>query len=176
MSEKLQRLRQEIGLDGILAELNPGSLIPHSLVMNALRLLCQEVMPRFHWPNFISRQGAVREDTEMTVQPGRREEDRNPRTHEEARSFIAYVESLFSPWNIDALVASFTEDCVVRFVVIPEFRGREASQVLYGQKCQAEGVWAQKAVSHADERRHDEHLGRRMGRCRHRSAYEEIWR
>jgi alkanesulfonate monooxygenase SsuD/methylene tetrahydromethanopterin reductase-like flavin-dependent oxidoreductase (luciferase family) len=46
--EKLQRLREEIGLDGILAELNPGSLIPHALVMNALRLLCQEVMPRFH--------------------------------------------------------------------------------------------------------------------------------
>jgi alkanesulfonate monooxygenase SsuD/methylene tetrahydromethanopterin reductase-like flavin-dependent oxidoreductase (luciferase family) len=44
---KLQRLREEIGLDGILAELNPGSLIPHALVMNALRLLCQEVMPRF---------------------------------------------------------------------------------------------------------------------------------
>jgi alkanesulfonate monooxygenase SsuD/methylene tetrahydromethanopterin reductase-like flavin-dependent oxidoreductase (luciferase family) len=46
--EKLQRLREEIGLDGILAELNPGSLIPHPMVMNALRLLCQEVMPRFH--------------------------------------------------------------------------------------------------------------------------------
>jgi alkanesulfonate monooxygenase SsuD/methylene tetrahydromethanopterin reductase-like flavin-dependent oxidoreductase (luciferase family) len=48
VAEKLQRLRREIGLDGILAELNPGSLIPHALVMNALRLLCQEVMPRFH--------------------------------------------------------------------------------------------------------------------------------
>jgi alkanesulfonate monooxygenase SsuD/methylene tetrahydromethanopterin reductase-like flavin-dependent oxidoreductase (luciferase family) len=48
VAEKLQRLRQEIGLDGILAELNPGSLIPHAQVMNALRLLCQEVMPRFH--------------------------------------------------------------------------------------------------------------------------------
>jgi alkanesulfonate monooxygenase SsuD/methylene tetrahydromethanopterin reductase-like flavin-dependent oxidoreductase (luciferase family) len=46
--EKLQRLQEEIGLDGILAELNPGSLIPHALVMNALRLLCQQVMPRFH--------------------------------------------------------------------------------------------------------------------------------
>ncbi|MBV9561237.1 MAG: LLM class flavin-dependent oxidoreductase [Bradyrhizobium sp.] len=45
--EKLRRLDEEIGLDGILAELNPGSLIPHALVMNALRLLCQEVMPRF---------------------------------------------------------------------------------------------------------------------------------
>jgi alkanesulfonate monooxygenase SsuD/methylene tetrahydromethanopterin reductase-like flavin-dependent oxidoreductase (luciferase family) len=48
VAEKLQSLRQEIGLDGILAELNPGSLIPHALVMNALRLLCQEVVPRFH--------------------------------------------------------------------------------------------------------------------------------
>jgi len=48
VTEKLQRLRQEIGLDGILAELNPGSLVPHPLVMNALRLLCQEVVPRFH--------------------------------------------------------------------------------------------------------------------------------
>ena len=48
VTEKLQRLREEIGLDGILAELNPGSLIPHALVMNALRLLCQEVVPRFH--------------------------------------------------------------------------------------------------------------------------------
>ncbi|HEY1981116.1 MAG TPA: LLM class flavin-dependent oxidoreductase, partial [Xanthobacteraceae bacterium] len=47
VTEKLQRLREEIGLDGILAELNPGSLIPHALVMNALRLLCQEVVPRF---------------------------------------------------------------------------------------------------------------------------------
>jgi alkanesulfonate monooxygenase SsuD/methylene tetrahydromethanopterin reductase-like flavin-dependent oxidoreductase (luciferase family) len=47
VAEKLQRLRQEIGLDGILAELNPGSLIPHALVMNALHLLCREVMPRF---------------------------------------------------------------------------------------------------------------------------------
>ena len=31
----------------ILAELNPGSLIPHDRVMTALRLLCQEVMPKF---------------------------------------------------------------------------------------------------------------------------------
>jgi nuclear transport factor 2 (NTF2) superfamily protein len=60
----------------------------------------------------------------MTVKPGRKEED-NPRTNEEARSFVAYVESLFMPWNIDALVAGFTEDCVVRFGVIPEFRGRD---------------------------------------------------
>jgi alkanesulfonate monooxygenase SsuD/methylene tetrahydromethanopterin reductase-like flavin-dependent oxidoreductase (luciferase family) len=45
--DRLQELRQSIGLDGILAELNPGSLIPHAQVMTALRLLCLEVMPRF---------------------------------------------------------------------------------------------------------------------------------
>lgn len=45
--DRLQELRQVLGLDGILAELNPGSLIPHERVMTALRLLCQEVMPRF---------------------------------------------------------------------------------------------------------------------------------
>jgi alkanesulfonate monooxygenase SsuD/methylene tetrahydromethanopterin reductase-like flavin-dependent oxidoreductase (luciferase family) len=47
VTRRLKELRDEIGLDGILAELNPGSLIPHDRVMNALRLLCQEVMPRF---------------------------------------------------------------------------------------------------------------------------------
>ena len=62
----------------------------------------------------------------MTEQLGRKKEDRNPRTSEEARSYVAYVESLFMPWNIDALVAGFTEDCVVRFGVIPEFRGHDA--------------------------------------------------
>ena len=47
VTERLMGLRAELGLDGILAELNPGSQIPHAQVMNALRLLCQEVMPRF---------------------------------------------------------------------------------------------------------------------------------
>ena len=44
---KLRQLQEEIGFDGILAELNCGGLIPHDRVLNALRLLCQEVMPRF---------------------------------------------------------------------------------------------------------------------------------
>lgn len=44
---RLQELQGELGLAGILAELNPGSLIPHARVLEALRLLCQEVMPRF---------------------------------------------------------------------------------------------------------------------------------
>jgi alkanesulfonate monooxygenase SsuD/methylene tetrahydromethanopterin reductase-like flavin-dependent oxidoreductase (luciferase family) len=45
--DRLTELREVLGLDGILAELNPGSLIPHDRVMTALRLLCQEVMPKF---------------------------------------------------------------------------------------------------------------------------------
>jgi hypothetical protein len=47
VTDRLQELREVIGLNGILAELNPGSLIPHARVLEALRLLCQEVMPRF---------------------------------------------------------------------------------------------------------------------------------
>ena len=28
------------------------------------------------------------------------------------------------PWNVEGIVAGFTEDCVVRFGDLPEFRGR----------------------------------------------------
>jgi nuclear transport factor 2 (NTF2) superfamily protein len=45
---------------------------------------------------------------------------------EEALKLIKHVESLFMPWNIPALADGFTEDCVVRFGNVPEFRGREA--------------------------------------------------
>ena len=48
VTERLSALQQELGIDGILAELNCGGLIPHERVMTALRLLCEEVMPRFH--------------------------------------------------------------------------------------------------------------------------------
>ena len=48
VTERLRMLQEEIGIDGILAELNCGGLIPHERVMSALRLLCEEVMPRFH--------------------------------------------------------------------------------------------------------------------------------
>jgi alkanesulfonate monooxygenase SsuD/methylene tetrahydromethanopterin reductase-like flavin-dependent oxidoreductase (luciferase family) len=47
VAERLHAIRDELGLDGILAELNCGGLIPHARVMNSLRLLCQDVMPRF---------------------------------------------------------------------------------------------------------------------------------
>jgi len=48
VAEHLHALQDELGVDGILAELNCGGLIPHRQVMTALQLLCQEVMPRFH--------------------------------------------------------------------------------------------------------------------------------
>jgi alkanesulfonate monooxygenase SsuD/methylene tetrahydromethanopterin reductase-like flavin-dependent oxidoreductase (luciferase family) len=47
IADKLTALQAEIGLSGILAELNCGGLIPHEKVVNAMRLLCEEVMPRF---------------------------------------------------------------------------------------------------------------------------------
>ena len=47
VTARLQELKEVIGLNGILAELNPGSLIPHERVLEALRLLCHEVMPQF---------------------------------------------------------------------------------------------------------------------------------
>jgi nuclear transport factor 2 (NTF2) superfamily protein len=62
----------------------------------------------------------------MEMQPLRPHESRNPRTVEEGRSLVKYVESLFTPWNIEALVGGFTEDCTVRFGTVPEFRGRTA--------------------------------------------------
>ncbi|MGC2414044.1 MAG: LLM class flavin-dependent oxidoreductase [Stellaceae bacterium] len=48
VAEQLHALKDELGLDGILAELNTGRLIPHDCVVNALRLLCEEVKPAFH--------------------------------------------------------------------------------------------------------------------------------
>jgi alkanesulfonate monooxygenase SsuD/methylene tetrahydromethanopterin reductase-like flavin-dependent oxidoreductase (luciferase family) len=47
IAAKLETLRAEIGLTGILAELNCGGLIPHEKVLTAMRLLCEEVKPHF---------------------------------------------------------------------------------------------------------------------------------
>jgi alkanesulfonate monooxygenase SsuD/methylene tetrahydromethanopterin reductase-like flavin-dependent oxidoreductase (luciferase family) len=47
VAEKLSALQQEIGLSGILAELNCGGLIPHQQVLTAMQLLCEEVKSRF---------------------------------------------------------------------------------------------------------------------------------
>jgi len=49
--DRLAALRETLGLSGILAELNCGMRIPHDRVVNALNLLCSEVMPHFRRPN-----------------------------------------------------------------------------------------------------------------------------
>jgi nuclear transport factor 2 (NTF2) superfamily protein len=67
----------------------------------------------------------------MTVQAPRLPVTANPGSVEEARAFVRHVESLFMPWNIGALVDGFTEDCVVRFGALPEFRGREALRAFF---------------------------------------------
>jgi nuclear transport factor 2 (NTF2) superfamily protein len=67
----------------------------------------------------------------MTAASAVEQSGRNPGTVEECRSFVAYVESLFMPWNVDALVDGFTEDCVVRFGIVPEFSGREALRAFF---------------------------------------------
>ena len=45
--DRLTQLRDELGLDGIVAELNPGGRIPPELETRSLRLLTHEVMPAF---------------------------------------------------------------------------------------------------------------------------------
>jgi len=46
VAARLNGLKAELGLDGILAELNCGSQIPHERVLESLRLLCRDVIPR----------------------------------------------------------------------------------------------------------------------------------
>jgi nuclear transport factor 2 (NTF2) superfamily protein len=70
----------------------------------------------------------------MAIQPLHKDESGNPRTQEEARAFVAHVESLFMPWNLDALAEGFTEDCVVRFGNVPEFRGRAAVRTFFAAR------------------------------------------
>jgi alkanesulfonate monooxygenase SsuD/methylene tetrahydromethanopterin reductase-like flavin-dependent oxidoreductase (luciferase family) len=51
VSARLAGLRDELGIDGILAEMNCGSRIPHAQVLRSLELLCRDVMPSFRTIN-----------------------------------------------------------------------------------------------------------------------------
>jgi alkanesulfonate monooxygenase SsuD/methylene tetrahydromethanopterin reductase-like flavin-dependent oxidoreductase (luciferase family) len=44
---RLQDLTRSLGLNGVLAELNCGGLLPDEKVMRSLQLMCEEVVPRF---------------------------------------------------------------------------------------------------------------------------------
>jgi alkanesulfonate monooxygenase SsuD/methylene tetrahydromethanopterin reductase-like flavin-dependent oxidoreductase (luciferase family) len=48
VADNLAGLREQLGLAGILAELNTGGLIPHEKVMRSMQLLCEKVQPRLH--------------------------------------------------------------------------------------------------------------------------------
>jgi alkanesulfonate monooxygenase SsuD/methylene tetrahydromethanopterin reductase-like flavin-dependent oxidoreductase (luciferase family) len=45
--DRLGQIKEQLGLSGILAELNCGMRIPHHQVVNSLNLLCREVRPKF---------------------------------------------------------------------------------------------------------------------------------
>ena len=85
----------------------------------------------------------------MSVQPLRKDGDRNPRTIEEAGN-RENVESLFMPWNIDALVDGSTDDCVVRSA---PSRSPPAMRCvdLHGAQRKAEGLPSEEALSRSDE-------------------------
>ena len=40
-------MKEELGLDGVVAELNAGGLIPEDRVARSLRVLTEQVMPAF---------------------------------------------------------------------------------------------------------------------------------
>ena len=44
---RLHELCEAADLDGVSAEINPGSMLSHQQVMESLRLWCEEIMPRF---------------------------------------------------------------------------------------------------------------------------------
>jgi len=46
VADNLASLQDQLGLAGILAELNTGGLIPHERVMRSMQLLCEKVQPR----------------------------------------------------------------------------------------------------------------------------------
>jgi alkanesulfonate monooxygenase SsuD/methylene tetrahydromethanopterin reductase-like flavin-dependent oxidoreductase (luciferase family) len=45
--DRLKELEAELGIDGILFELNFGAAIPAEVMMRSLQLICGEVMPKF---------------------------------------------------------------------------------------------------------------------------------
>ena len=45
--DRFTQLKEELGLDGIVAELNAGGLIPEERVLRSLRIVTEQVMPAF---------------------------------------------------------------------------------------------------------------------------------
>ena len=47
VTDRLKQLEDELGIDGILFELNFGAAIPAEMMMRSLQLICEKVMPHF---------------------------------------------------------------------------------------------------------------------------------
>ena len=47
LTDRLKQLQEELSLDGIVAEMNAGGLIPEEQVMQSLKILTHDVMPAF---------------------------------------------------------------------------------------------------------------------------------
>jgi hypothetical protein len=45
--DRFAELKEELGLDALVAELNAGGLIPEEAVARSLRIITQQVMPAF---------------------------------------------------------------------------------------------------------------------------------
>jgi alkanesulfonate monooxygenase SsuD/methylene tetrahydromethanopterin reductase-like flavin-dependent oxidoreductase (luciferase family) len=48
VTDRLMDLKEKLGLDGILCEMNCGTKIPHERVMRSLQLLCEKVSPHLN--------------------------------------------------------------------------------------------------------------------------------
>jgi len=47
VADRLYQLKEKFDLDGIVAEMNQGGLIPHDRIVHSIRLFADDVMPRF---------------------------------------------------------------------------------------------------------------------------------
>jgi len=57
VAARLSDLQDELGIDGILAELNFGAILPTAHMMRSLQLLLQEVRPRLRAPRYATAAG-----------------------------------------------------------------------------------------------------------------------
>lgn len=58
----------------------------------------------------------------------------DPWSEPQARALLRLVEDIFHRRDLEALVSGFTDDCVVRFSAVPEFRGREKLRELFAAR------------------------------------------
>jgi alkanesulfonate monooxygenase SsuD/methylene tetrahydromethanopterin reductase-like flavin-dependent oxidoreductase (luciferase family) len=45
--ERLQEYEEELGISGVVMEMNYGGQVPYSRVVNSMRLLIEKVVPEF---------------------------------------------------------------------------------------------------------------------------------